>query len=427
MDIDEDQLIAVLDKIAADLTLPFLERRGRDHQHKQSPVGATQVEELRDVVNLLNERERELTAAIGIAKMLVAKGKQTYSALEESKEQTETVSRVLRAHQQEIQILREALLTSEEKQTKTSSLLVDAEETISKLNGQSMHYQEHLKTLQKETNRTVEDRDIEEMQAWMVGQRTEFESDAYLEAKERLERDNFSLKAVCEKIDGELKAAKEDISKIRLENTAYTKKNVDLQGKNRALETKLRHIEEEYRFRELDLNLANRKIEHLTEELNSGSPSPMNESLRPPRRLFKRPSFIGVPAFESGSESDSSESSSSVEGEPISEAIYTLSPRGKSGDKHFVFETNVKSLTVNSADSIEIPPVEKEPEVPARRDPGQEYFALVTSTQASQAVKLNSPYMDTICTVPTKELYDKALKNCIPFHKVKDHTVAYMD
>ena len=33
-------------------------------------------------------------------------------------------------------------------------------------------------------------------------------------------------------------------------------------------------------------------------------------------------------------------------------------------------------------------------------------------------MKLNSPYMDNICTVPTRELYDKALKSSIPFHKV---------
>jgi hypothetical protein len=47
-----------------------------------------------------------------------------------------------------------------------------------------------------------------------------------------------------------------------------------------------------------------------------------------------------------------------------------------------------------------------------RKDPIEEYFSLVT-----QAVKLNSPYMDTICTIPTKELFDQAIQGCVPFHR----------
>ena len=33
------------------------------------------------------------------------------------------------------------------------------------------------------------------------------------------------------------------------------------------------------------------------------------------------------------------------------------------------------------------------------------------------AVKLNSPYMDSICSISIKDLYDKALTANIPFHK----------
>jgi hypothetical protein len=38
-----------------------------------------------------------------------------------------------------------------------------------------------------------------------------------------------------------------------------------------------------------------------------------------------------------------------------------------------------------------------------KKDPIKEYFTLVT-----QAVKLCSPYMDAICTIPTRDLYEKA-------------------
>ena len=48
----------------------------------------------------------------------------------------------------------------------------------------------------------------------------------------------------------------------------------------------------------------------------------------------------------------------------------------------------------------------------ARKSPSEEYFFLAT-----QAMKLNSVYIDTICTVSPKSLYQTAIKNQIPFHK----------
>ena len=45
-------------------------------------------------------------------------------------------------------------------------------------------------------------------------------------------------------------------------------------------------------------------------------------------------------------------------------------------------------------------------------DPIEDYFTLVTSS-----VKLNSPYIDAICTIQTKDLYQMALEQNVPFHK----------
>ena len=39
-----------------------------------------------------------------------------------------------------------------------------------------------------------------------------------------------------------------------------------------------------------------------------------------------------------------------------------------------------------------------------RKDPCEEYFTLAT-----QSIKVNSPFMDSICTIPTNILYKKAL------------------
>lgn len=51
-------------------------------------------------------------------------------------------------------------------------------------------------------------------------------------------------------------------------------------------------------------------------------------------------------------------------------------------------------------------------DVSKAKDPIKEYFVLLV-----QAVKLCSPYMDAICTIPTRQLYEKALKSNVPFHR----------
>lgn len=50
----------------------------------------------------------------------------------------------------------------------------------------------------------------------------------------------------------------------------------------------------------------------------------------------------------------------------------------------------------------------------------QEFFSLTC-----QSIKLNSPHMNTICTIDTNQLYRQALKMNIPFFKwqnwIEDH------
>ena len=47
-----------------------------------------------------------------------------------------------------------------------------------------------------------------------------------------------------------------------------------------------------------------------------------------------------------------------------------------------------------------------------KRDPMEEFFSLTC-----QSIKLNSPHMNTICTIDTMTLYKKAVKLNVPFFK----------
>lgn len=145
LNLDEDHLVTVLDQLTKDLNVPFLERRGRDHRHKRSAVGENYVEELRDAVEQLNERERELLAAVGISKMLLEKCKQAVEACKEAVDKQDLLERLLKTHKQEINILRDELQASEAKCQSLGLMLVESEAAVEKLTGTAQHYQQYFK------------------------------------------------------------------------------------------------------------------------------------------------------------------------------------------------------------------------------------------------------------------------------------------
>ena len=66
-------------------------------------------------------------------------------------------------------------------------------------------------------------------------------------------------------------------------------------------------------------------------------------------------------------------------------------------------------------DLEQLPSVSVEPHRPMK-SPSEVHFQLVRLMQTAQAVKMNSVYMDSICTLPTGALYEKAIKNGVPYN-----------
>ena len=129
----------------------------------------------------------------------------------------------------------------------------------------------------------------------------------------------------------------------------------------------------------------------------------------------------------------------------VNRATINFTPKGTIQSKGFAFPIPVAGLSMSEVFHLEVLPknvpvpepeavVEKqsEPDPPkqeeevspvtkrkrrtrvlSQRKPAiEEYFVL-----AAQSVKLNSPYMDTICTIPTDLLYAKAMADAVPFHR----------
>lgn len=64
--LDSTGLRRMLQEISAQITVPYLQRRAKSNQHKQSPL-----DELKDAISYLSEKERELQVSLEIAKYLL--------------------------------------------------------------------------------------------------------------------------------------------------------------------------------------------------------------------------------------------------------------------------------------------------------------------------------------------------------------------
>lgn len=125
IDIDSYQLRKVLESISNQLTVPFLEKRGRNNMHKNNPL-----DELRDVIQELTERERELQACIGIAKMLLDNNDTIHSKLKEYKEKNSKQKEKTRQISFELNRYKEEIINSEEKYEQVNTALIKCEEQL---------------------------------------------------------------------------------------------------------------------------------------------------------------------------------------------------------------------------------------------------------------------------------------------------------
>lgn len=186
----------------------------------------------------------------------------------------------------------------------------------------------------------------------------------------------------------------ENNDKLKKESAKLNKRVKELEEYVNELEESKKSLEEKYR----ELNVSSLKIraqyEKLSEDLKVYQiPSaPKKPKVRRQISLKDELGSLEEPRFEH-----------------LSHHSYTLS-RGVS---------ERPNLSIGLTESIAhiTAKKQKESNLTKRKDPSEEYFTLVTSIQITQAVKLNSPYMDAICVIPPHELYQKAIKEDIPFHK----------
>ena len=122
-DLDSHRLQSVLDSISNELTMPFLERRAKSKSHKKTPL-----EELNYVIQEITEKERELQAAVGIARMLLERNDDFSKKIKDVRTKKHFYKESLRELKEDNKSMKNEIILAEEKYQQVNSALITSEE-----------------------------------------------------------------------------------------------------------------------------------------------------------------------------------------------------------------------------------------------------------------------------------------------------------
>ncbi|CAG9334974.1 unnamed protein product [Blepharisma stoltei] len=414
LEVEPHKLRSLLDSIAIQLEIPFLERRGRNKQHKHDPI-----EELREVIQETSERERELQACIGIARVLIDNNEKSILKINKQREEKEKDQEKIKDLRNTIETLKEELVLAEEKYDQVNKALVSCEEQLLVLNA------EH-KRLLMESNKLRELPDslvqsVKDYQSEIEELKSSFRSelDEMNKNKFELERRNKRLLEEKTQMDTIYNETYEKFKTLEISNQKS-------QERLKALEQECQNAKFEKEIADKKIGLLSKnteklkaKIDKLEEDLklteNSRSKSQTPKKLKHSRHHSLLTEIESVRSDEKEKKlklPEIREEEEMVITSIASKAFLSFTPHGKSGHKVFSFDRSQKTLDIDIDLGIIHIESKKAKDFPGRKDPAEEYFFLAT-----QAVKMNSSYMDAICIIPPQNLYEKAMKEDVPFHK----------
>lgn len=392
----------MLQDISAQITVPYLQRRAKSNQHKQSPL-----DELKDAISYLSEKERELQVALEIAKYLLDSNEDLQRKVVKLETNELHLINEYRVLSSELKTCQNLLEEKDIKYEHATTTLAQTETELMKL---SVDFQRGHK-LNEESFLTGDsfEKELFEMQNSFQSEMEKHKREVYtgnaveiekkylkvVAEKEKLERENSALKenyeSLCNKHKRTVDKLRESerIQKIVLDNNEkMEKKYKNVKGNNEKLMERVERLME--------------TVERLEEEAkviddhrmkNSSSNQECNSLLYELQCL---------------KESDSGKS------EESDEEFFSPQNSLKSFDRRNTCNLNLRPkellefFEIVTYPFIEVHSCFKE----SKKDPTEQYFILTT-----QAVKLNSPHMDAICVIPHSTLFEKAKSENIPFHK----------
>jgi chromosome segregation ATPase len=115
---DSSKLLGILSSLSDELEQPYIERRLKKISHKSNPL-----DELQDAINHINQRENDLQACIGIAKVLAENNDVLMNEKESLENQLKDKNFENKRLVEDISRLTEELEISEEKYKEVNSIL----------------------------------------------------------------------------------------------------------------------------------------------------------------------------------------------------------------------------------------------------------------------------------------------------------------
>lgn len=429
--VDDKQLHLALDSLAQELQTPFVERmRGTKHYGKDA------VAQLGDAIGELSARERELGAAIGIARMLLAKNKELAEEALNAASDKSHLEGVIALLRQEQRVMQGHAVELEAKCSLLEAELATAEVQLSEAQASVMRLEElNSAIVQPEREEKTDESEELASHSRLI--------DKMNKSIQALERDNSGLRLKCADTEKTLVA---EIEKGRQSEEEWGKcreKLRTLKEEKQHLSKRTHQAEDHAKYLEFDLMVIQRKVERLEEEAKfSLTPSTSDSGNKHERHTSLFTKLHGIEEGEELEQRSDEEASGqaswrremsvdfgneSMEDEDLFSGRRDLFTLGT--HRPFVFP-ELSICRISPPISLGTPIPRNIPRLSTtlivnlpckrsqRKDPSEEYFLLVLPTQATQAVKFSSPYMDSVCTVSAKSLYEQALRDAVPFHKV---------
>lgn len=440
---DLEGLQTALDSLSGKLARPYLARRS-------GSMHSDPIQELGAVLEELSARERELQAAIGISKFLLERGqelkqrKENYALkCEQLEEQKANLTLELQGLKRDWQQERDrkeefarelttlegqaASLASENRDLRDqiafkgpqrhSTSIETTEILLSDLREQ---HSELRRKLHPGANEALQRRshDLESANSQLENDQTQllidlrkakFDLDKQRERAESQSHACLALQSAlqdqqqqCSSLQFKLAKAQAEVQRLNADSAVLSEAVVPAVSRKRTHSRHLSLVNEIKRLEDDELDLFPKVVRPYREEIEEQDEEIQGESLPSARDEELFTGNCPAPSLPMPTLQFSQALSLSVL--PVT-AVWTL-------------------VTMQQVD---IPPVpicctackkKRYSAIPTRREPLEEYFLLVPLTQATQAVKLNSPHIDTICTAAPETLYQQAVTAAVPFQHV---------
>ena len=445
---DVEGLQNALETLSGRLAQPYLSRRS-------GTMHSDPVQELSSALDELNSRERELQAAIGISKFLLEQGKKMKERKEYYSLKTAELEDQIANLRNELKAERQGICVERDKNDALSQELSSLESQVSSLSSQNRILHEELSSKDSPPSRSSTSIDLSDIVSDLHSQNNQLRRIFHLDSNEALQKQCFFLENANNSLENRITDLEISLQKSKNDYEKQREK-MENEGKMmRSMRIKGQEMQEEITTLQLKLKKVQGEVERMVSDekvVGEGGKGSVGKGgigrkhsrhmslVHEIKRLEEGMEEGGqrvVRPFREESEEEDEEGTGEILGNTQDEELFVGSRPSISSPTRTLSLACLPVISLLSSPpfcslttlrQLDIPPIpnhctackkKRYSSIPTRPEPLEEYFLLVPLTQATQAVKLNSPHIDSICTVAPEVLYKQVNRENVPFQRVR--------